>query len=110
MGLTDEAIGEFQLSARDERLHSNSCSMLGLCFREKGIADQAVRWYRQGIDRAGNGDEEHLLGLRYDLAELFMETGELEEALAQLNAVFGTNSKFRDVRARLRQVEKALAD
>ena len=43
MGMLDEAIGEFQMASRDRDSFVACSSMLGLCFREKGmpqIADE----------------------------------------------------------------------
>src|SRR5262249_2319847 len=37
MGLIDEAIGEFQLASKDPARAVECCSMLGLCFLEKGM-------------------------------------------------------------------------
>lgn len=109
MGLLDEAIGEFQFASKDERLLVDCCSMLGICFREKKMAGLAVKWYRRGIDASASRDEETMLGLRYDLAELLVETGQPREALDLYTEVFGINSKFRDVAARIRDLERTLS-
>ena len=75
MGLVDEAIGEFQFAAKDPHLLLGCCSMLGICFREKGMSPLAVKWYRRGLEATGSRDEETMLGLRYDLAELLAVVG-----------------------------------
>jgi tetratricopeptide (TPR) repeat protein len=43
MGLLDEAIGEFQIAAKDPRHLVLCCSMLGLCFLDKGLPELAVK-------------------------------------------------------------------
>jgi hypothetical protein len=50
-----------------------------------------------------------MLGLRYDLAELLIETGQPREALDLYTEVFGINSKFRDVATRIRDLERILS-
>jgi tetratricopeptide (TPR) repeat protein len=109
MGLMDEAIGEFQFAAKEPRMLVDCCSMLGICFREKGMSALAVKWYRRGLEAAGSRDEETVLGLRYDLAELLAEMGEHRQAIELFTEVFGINSKYRDVSARIRDLERQLA-
>ncbi len=106
MGLMDEAIGEFQVASRDQHFAANCCSMLGLCFRRKGMAAQAVRWYRRGLENGTSIEEQQALGLRYDLAEVLIEVGEQKEALTLYTEVFGVDSRFRDVAAKIKDLQK----
>ena len=105
MGLLDEAIGEFQYASRDPKLFMECCSILGICFREKGMSDLAVKWYRKALESTGHPDEKYL-GLRYDLGELHLERGEHTQALALFSEVYGTNSNYRDVASRIRELKK----
>ncbi|MGH9867564.1 MAG: tetratricopeptide repeat protein [Candidatus Polarisedimenticolia bacterium] len=107
MGLLDEAIGEFQCASKDPGLLVDCCSMLGLCFREKKMGTLATRWYRRGLEACNGRDDDASLGLRYDLANLMLEMGERDQALELLTEVYGVNSKFRDVAARLRDLQGA---
>ncbi|HEX9161989.1 MAG TPA: tetratricopeptide repeat protein, partial [Thermoanaerobaculia bacterium] len=50
MGLIDEAIAEFQLASKDPGRAVECCSMLGLCFLEKGMPQLAIKWYRKGLE------------------------------------------------------------
>jgi tetratricopeptide (TPR) repeat protein len=104
MGLTDEAIGEFQFASKSPGFFLKCCSMLGICFREKGMNALAAKWYRKGLESAGAGSEEEALGLRYDLALLHEEGGEFAQALELLTEVFGVNAHYRDVADRIRQL------
>jgi len=107
MGLMDEAIGEFQFAAKDSGLLVDCCSMLGLCFKEKGMQSLAEKWYRRGIESSNGRDEETVLGLRYDLADLLASMGQNRKAFELFTEIFGTNSKYRDVAVRLKELEKA---
>ena len=103
MVLLDEAIGEFQISAKDSRFLANSCSMLGLCFRDKGLPDLAVKWYSKALDH-GEINEDQRLALLYDLG-LTYET--MEEPAAARDAfveVYGVNTGYRDVAEKLEQI------
>jgi tetratricopeptide (TPR) repeat protein len=104
MGLLDEAIGEFQQAARDPDSFMTCCSMLGLCFREKGMPQIAEKWYRKGLDKGGTGDsaDEHALGLLYDMGTLHQEQGRHEEARNCFVEVYASNANYLDVATRLK--------
>ena len=106
MGLVDEAIGEFQLAAKDPKRMVECCSMLGLCFLEKGMPQLSVKWYLKGLESTKLGDEEQL-GLRYDLASAYAEMGELENAQKTFTEIYGVRSNYRDVAARLKELQNA---
>jgi len=106
MGLVDDAIGEFQAASKEPGFLLDSCLMLGVCFREKGMPALAEKWYRRGMDSGEDGEEEKSLGVRYDLADLMQETDRREEALHLFTEIFGINSKFRDVAERIRRLEQ----
>jgi tetratricopeptide (TPR) repeat protein len=100
MGLIDEAIGEFQLAAKDPRYLVDSCSLLGACFLEKGFGDLAIKWYRRGLDSPAVSEDE-TLGLLYEMGNLHLALGNVEEARQSFVEIYGANSNYRDVVARL---------
>jgi len=102
MGLLDEAIGEFQIAAKSDRLLVECCSMLGLCFVDKGLPELAVKWYRRGLAAPGVGEEDQL-GLLYDLGNAQHAMGEKEEAHKTFVDIYGTNSNYRDVVAKVEE-------
>lgn len=103
MGLLDEAIGEFQLAAKSPQYLVDCCSLLGACFHEKGLPDLAVRWYQKGLS-APNLPEEATLGLLYDLGNLYQSIGEVDKARKTFVEIYGSNSNYRDVVARLEEL------
>jgi tetratricopeptide (TPR) repeat protein len=103
MGLVDEAIGEFQLCAKDPDHLVDSCSMLGACFQEKGFPDLAVKWYKRGLE-APMISEEESLSLLYDLGSVYAAAGEREAAYEVFVEIYGVNSHYRDVVARLEEL------
>jgi tetratricopeptide (TPR) repeat protein len=105
MGLLDEAIGEFQYASREPKLFLECCSILGICFREKGMTDLAIKWYRKALESRGHSEERYQ-GLRYDLGELYVEKGDYPQALSLFSEVYGTNSNYRDVASRIRELKK----
>jgi len=103
MGLTEEAIGEFQAASKDPLHAVECCSMLGLCFLEKGLPQLAIKWYHKGLETPGIREEDRL-GLQYDLASLFAELGDRDSAYKTFLEIYGTNASFRDVGERLKEL------
>ncbi len=106
MALVDEAIGEFQRAAKSPQHAVECCSMLGLCFLEKGLPQLAIKWYRKGLD-APNIREEDRLGLQYDLANVYLDVGERDSAYRTFLEIYGSNANFRDVGDRIRDLSTA---
>lgn len=104
MGLTDEGIGEFQLASKDPNRAVECCSMLGLCFLEKGMPQLAIKWYRKGLE-APEIREIETIGLLYDLASIYQSIGELDLAYRTFLEVYGLNTNYRDVAHRVRELE-----
>ena len=107
MGLVDEAIGEFQFAAKDPARTVECCGILGLCFREKGMPDLALKWYRKGLDSPDLGERE-AAGLRYDIAEIHRDQGDYHKALQLYTEVYGMDSTYRDVAAKVKEMRKLL--
>jgi tetratricopeptide (TPR) repeat protein len=109
MGLIDEAIGEFQLASKDPDRAVECCSMLALCFLEKGMPQLAIKWYRKGLETPRIKESE-TVGLLYDLGKVYQSTGDLENAYRTFVDVYGIDNKFRDVTERMRELEAVRKD
>jgi tetratricopeptide (TPR) repeat protein len=109
MGLIDEAIGEFQLASKDPGRAVECCSMLGLCFMEKGMPQLAIKWYRKGLETPRIKETE-TVGLLYDLARIYQSTGDVDNAYRTYLEVYGFDTGFRDVAARVRELETVKKD
>lgn len=96
MGLLDEAIGEFQLALKSSELFVESASMIGACYMEKGLPEQAAEWYARGLTAPRLGPES-VLGLRYELGRAQEAAGRTAEALGSFTEVLAVNPGFRDV-------------
>ena len=105
MGLIDEAIGEFQLAAKDPRYLVDCCSLLATCFLEKGFPELAVKWYKEGLD-SPTITEEETLGLWYELGNLYVSLGEEDQARLQFVEIYGVNSSYRDVGSKLEELSE----
>lgn len=107
MELYDEAIGEFRLAAKEPRRALTCANLLGLCFLAKGDAGRAVAELERALHLPGAPGEEGW-GLRYDLATAYEAAGNLAKAHAVLSALQEEAPKFRDVKARLRDLKGRL--
>ena len=105
MELLDEAIGEFQVAARSPQFFVECCSMLGICFRQKGLAELAEKWYRKGIESPGFSDEAYI-GLKYDLAETLVEEGRQDQAAKLYKEVYAVNANYRDIKDKVKSLKK----
>ena len=106
MSLTDEAISEFQRASKSAQYAVECCSMLGLCFLEKGMPQLAIKWYRKGLEAPNIRDEDRL-GLQYDLASVYAGLGDRDNAYKTFLEIYGANASFRDVGERLRELAPA---
>ncbi len=106
MGLLDEAIGEFQLASKAPALAVECCSLLGLCFLEKGMPQLAIKWYGKGLANPGIRESDSA-GLLYDLGRVYQDTGDVNLAYQTFLEVYGINSNYRDVVERVRHLEEA---
>jgi GT2 family glycosyltransferase len=106
MGLIDEAIGEFQVASKDPARVIECCSMLGLCFLEKGMPQLAVKWYKKGLESPEITEDENL-GLLYDLGIAYLESGDTAAAQKAFMEVYGVNSNYRDIVGKMKQIEES---
>ncbi|HXO21363.1 MAG TPA: tetratricopeptide repeat protein, partial [Thermoanaerobaculia bacterium] len=106
MGLLDEAIGEFQLAAKAPELLVACCSMLGLCFLDKGLPELAIKWYRRGLE-SPRASEDDSLGLLYDMGNVYESLGDIESAYKTFVEIYGVNTNYRDVVARIEELGRS---
>lgn len=104
MGLTSEAIGEFQLSIKGPDRFFDSASMLATCFQEKGMYKSAIAQLEKAI-LDPRCDEKKSLFLKYDLGILYEVANMPEKALEVMSDVYSTDIKFRDVAKKIEELK-----
>jgi tetratricopeptide (TPR) repeat protein len=111
MGLLDEAIGEFQKvvkGAQKDKFPPNflqACSLLAVCFMDKGMPVIAVKWYKRALELP-DLDEESTLALQYDLGVAYEQAGDTCNALERFSEVYSQNIDYRDVAEKIRTLQK----
>ncbi len=106
MGLVDESIGEFQISAKSPEHLVESAAMLGLAFRQRGLHDLAFEWYQRARSCEVATDEQQL-AMRYEQAETQLEAEEVEQAYQLYREIYGIDSTYRDVAQRIDDLRTA---
>ncbi len=104
MGLLPEAIGEFQISAKNPAYQVEGSSMIGMCYMEQGLAEDAAEWYRRALDSDLISDDARL-GVLYDLGNALEQAGNVAEAVEAFNSILRASSSYRDVAERLQHLE-----
>ncbi len=106
MGLTEDAIKEFQIAVkgidadRSPREMIQCCGMLSTCFLERGMPRSAIRWCRTGLDVREISSHE-TLALQYDMAVAHASAGDFDQALACFGDIFSIDPGYRDVAQRI---------
>jgi len=66
MGLVEEAIHEFLISAKHPLKFFDSAGLLGICFREKGMLEESVGWFEKALNSPERKEEEYK-AVKYEL-------------------------------------------
>ena len=106
MGLTDEAIAEFQKALRGTQRRVRTYEALGQCFLEKGQLPVARTILQRALVEPGAVDDQ-LVGVLYLLGYASEGLKKPDEARGFYERVFAVDIQFRDVGERLNAIEAA---
>lgn len=103
MSLLDDAIEELKLAALEPSKFVECQGVIGLCYIEKGDYDSAIVAFQEARSRV-NGQSEEYQDLTYQIAVSYEESGKIEEAAQELQALYQMNPGYRDVKQRLKRL------
>jgi tetratricopeptide (TPR) repeat protein len=105
MGLLDEAISEFEIVLHHGggARRADCFTMLGTCEAERGNADDAVKYFEEGLQLEELSPEARR-ALAFDLGTALETLGRNDEALEQYESVAAEERGFRDVAARIQRL------
>lgn len=103
MGLIDEAISAFQLSASNPAAKIDSVSMIGICMAIKNDYESAVKLYLETLPTMNYQDPKYL-GLMYQLGEAYMELSRHVDAYKAFMKVKDLDPNFRDAKNRAKEL------
>jgi len=104
MGLVDDAIKEFQTANKDPRKTVQASSMLGVCYKEKGLYSLAIDALKMALAAISDQDDAYW-GTKYDLAEAYQQNGNIKEALEHYTEIYAHDSKFRNVHEKMNSLK-----
>jgi tetratricopeptide (TPR) repeat protein len=96
MGFIEEAIFEYQSAAQDPRMLLEAQNRMALCFKQEGFTELAIRQFERALEQPGYPEEEYL-PIRYNLGEIFLENGQLQEALTAFYECYMVDINYRDI-------------
>ena len=105
MGLLDDAIGEFEVSARSPARACTALTMVGMCHLEKGDPMKAVSYFERALNGSVRGQAEEL-ALGYEIGNAYEAAGQLDKALSAFERVAARDRTFRGVGGRLDQLKR----
>jgi tetratricopeptide (TPR) repeat protein len=107
MGLYDDASGEFQYCMRSPQYFLEGVSMLGVCLRDQGKFEQAVKWYEEALGHESLSAEQKI-ALRYEQADTLEQSGDAEGALNIFEQIAAQADTYRGVGERVTALREQL--
>lgn len=107
MGLLEEAIHEFLISAKQPVKFFDSAGLLGMCFREKGMFDDAISWFKKALNTPDRRQEEYL-AIKYELLLCFRLQEDPRSAMAMIEDIRKENPTYRDIERLYLEISKKL--
>jgi tetratricopeptide (TPR) repeat protein len=107
MGLSEQAIDAFRLSARDPSFKLRAAEMIGHCLLEEGRFDEAAQELSEAL-AAGGLDPADAVGIRFQLGLALEAGGRMPEALAEFERLFEIQANYPDVAQKIRDLRKHL--
>jgi tetratricopeptide (TPR) repeat protein len=104
MGLFEDAVTEFLISASDQKKRLDSIIMLGVTHRDVNEYDKSIDYFREALDTSGIKDDERM-GILYELALSCELAGQLDEALPFYEQIYSQDTTFRDVAEKIRSMK-----
>ncbi len=105
MGLLEEAIHEFLISAKQPIKFFDSAGLLGMCFREKGMFDDAINWFQKALNTPERRDEEYL-AIKYELLLCYRLKEDIQPAIKMVVEIRKVNPNYRDIDRLYHEISK----
>jgi len=99
-GKIAEAVREFQRAQANPHRKIQSMNYLGQCYARQNMTDLATRTFESALKEKIVFDDEKK-DLIYNLACVLEKMGKREEAIKQLELIYGVDSSYKDVAAKV---------
>jgi tetratricopeptide (TPR) repeat protein len=101
MGLNEDAIKEFESSAKDSARAAQSLMMIGMCLVNLDRLDEAIKTYKKGLKLEGVSAADRR-GLLYELGVGLQMAGKRRDALKCFKKIHEKDPEFADIASRIR--------
>lgn len=105
-GENDEAIAQFQQTAKSPKLKVQSCNYLGICFRRNGMFDMSENQLNKALEGQStmNDLKKEIL---YNLGLTYEEWGaHAEQAIATYSKIYEEDINYKDIADRIKAVRE----
>lgn len=105
-GQNDEAIAQFQQTAKSPKLKIQSCNFLGICFRQNKMFDMSENQLRKALEGQStmNDLKKEIL---YNLGLTYEAWGDHdEEAIATYSSIYEEDINYKDIADRIKAVRE----
>ena len=106
MGLIDDAIGEFDTSARDPKLECIARHMIGMIQVERGNLKEAVAAFQKGLNARVRTPEQETV-LCFEIGAAYETMRMTKDALNYYQRVMRRDPNHRDVQERIRKLTRS---
>jgi len=94
MGFFGDAIEQFKIACKKGQSPFESANMLGLCYKEKGMWEEARQAFEKALKVKGIPQEKSL-EVKFEMGLICKEQGKIEEAMDLLREITNENQGFR---------------
>jgi len=105
LGKYNEAIQEFQNSARDPQKKTRSLYYLGLCFKASGFYDLAEKQFLKVVDELIDMDN-FKKEVIYNLGLVYEAMGHVDKAVIEYKKIFEVDIGFKDITEKIQKAYK----
>ena len=105
-GQNDEAIAQFQQTAKSPKLKIQSCNYLGICFRQNKMYEMSENQLNKALDGQStmNDLKKEIL---YNLGQTFEQwDGHDEQAIATYSSVYEEDINYKDIADRIKAIRE----
>ncbi|MCX7994471.1 MAG: tetratricopeptide repeat protein [candidate division WOR-3 bacterium] len=109
MGLFQEAIEEFEIAAKDEKLKLKSYEMIAACFIEKGNIDEAIKVLNEGLAIPNHPVHEYF-GLHFMLGNAYEMKNDLKMAIKSYINAANIDKTVPDLLKKINELKNKLTE
>jgi tetratricopeptide (TPR) repeat protein len=96
-GFIEEAIEQLQIACKERQNPFEAAHLLGLCFKEKGVWEEARRAFETALQVEGVSRDDQL-AVKCELGVILKEQGKTEEALEILRKIAAGDQRFQNTK------------